>query len=376
MTCQFKVSNLWSHVMNNLEHKKTQLDLNFDRGIQTNQSREDIFSLTIDSKASSELKQKLLTLPSPYGANYENFMLEIFPIIAGLPQQVLQSIMSFRYDPQVSGAMLIRNFPVDPVIPETPPHGKQPKNKRTYLSEACLLGVAQLLGLVFHYKNETFGEPLQNVSPVKGHETELSSLGSKTEFLFHNDNGYLEHPPHYNIILCLRPDQNHEAATFIAEPYDSYKYLTPEDIRELRKPQFKIRFPMSFRHMHGNKEHWSEARPILSGPHNSPDVCLKLGDMMALTPQGEKALESFSLALKMPSVIKYVYLKPGEMLFIDNRKVVHGRTPFRAQFDGKDRWLQRVFIRTDLWTSRSSTYIGSNLFRKADLKEGRRKMAG
>jgi len=47
-----------------------------------------------------------------------------------------------------------------------------------------------------------------------------------------------------------------------------------------------------------------------------------------------------------------VALVPGECLFIDNYKAVHGRSSFKARFDGTDRWLKRINIARDLRKSR------------------------
>ena len=41
-------------------------------------------------------------------------------------------------------------------------------------------------------------------------------------------------------------------------------------------------------------------------------------------------------------------LEAGDLLVVDNDRVVHGRTSFAARFDGTDRWLQRAFVVTDL----------------------------
>jgi hypothetical protein len=49
-----------------------------------------------------------------------------------------------------------------------------------------------------------------------------------------------------------------------------------------------------------------------------------------------------------------VALMPGECLFIDNYKTVHGRDSFKARFDGTDRWLKRIDITRDLRKSPSA----------------------
>jgi hypothetical protein len=45
---------------------------------------------------------------------------------------------------------------------------------------------------------------------------------------------------------------------------------------------------------------------------------------------------------------KEVILKTGDLLLINNHKAVHGRKPFKARYDGTDRWLQRLLVRKTL----------------------------
>jgi enduracididine beta-hydroxylase len=47
-------------------------------------------------------------------------------------------------------------------------------------------------------------------------------------------------------------------------------------------------------------------------------------------------------------------------LFVDNFRAVHGRNPFKANFDGRDRWLKRLNIASDLRKSRDSRVSSYN----------------
>jgi alpha-ketoglutarate-dependent taurine dioxygenase len=47
-------------------------------------------------------------------------------------------------------------------------------------------------------------------------------------------------------------------------------------------------------------------------------------------------------------------LEPGDFVFIDNYRAVHGRKPFKARYDGNDRWLKRINITRDLRKSRDA----------------------
>jgi L-asparagine oxygenase len=43
-----------------------------------------------------------------------------------------------------------------------------------------------------------------------------------------------------------------------------------------------------------------------------------------------------------------VHLDPGSLLVINNKKVLHSRSEFPANFDGNDRWLIRSYVSRNL----------------------------
>jgi hypothetical protein len=57
-----------------------------------------------------------------------------------------------------------------------------------------------------------------------------------------------------------------------------------------------------------------------------------------------------ALADAIASTYTSVVLEAGDLLVIDNHRAVHGRSEFRARFDGTDRWLQRTFVVDELAT--------------------------
>lgn len=136
--------------------------------------------------------------------------------------------------------------------------------------------------------------------------------------------------------------------------------LTPAERAELRRPAFRTRAPQSFQHGHG--EAWSEPRPVLFGPDELPEACLNLNGARAEDSAAAAALEAFAAARQHPTVEQCIYLQPGECLLIDNRKALHGRRRFKPRFDGRDRWLQRIYTRTELWTGRTPAMRGRRVF--------------
>ena len=96
-----------------------------------------------------------------------------------------------------------------------------------------------------------------------------------------------------------------------------------------------------------------ESVAILFGDPASP--YLRIDPYFMQGAQGDKqqeALEKIEAAID--AAMTDVVLAPGDICFIDNYRVVHGRKPFRARFDGTDRWLRRLNIARDLRKSRGS----------------------
>lgn len=71
-----------------------------------------------------------------------------------------------------------------------------------------------------------------------------------------------------------------------------------------------------------------------------------------MTDEANAALEALAEVCGRPDVSQKVFLRPGEMLLINNRKGAHARTAFPARYDGTDRWLQRLYARRSLWELR------------------------
>ncbi|MGW6529416.1 TauD/TfdA family dioxygenase [Streptomyces venezuelae] len=59
--------------------------------------------------------------------------------------------------------------------------------------------------------------------------------------------------------------------------------------------------------------------------------------------------------------LHHVVLEPSSLLLVDNYQAVHGRKPFAAAYDGRDRWLKRVNITRDLRRSRAVRQSATSL---------------
>jgi hypothetical protein len=101
-------------------------------------------------------------------------------------------------------------------------------------------------------------------------------------------------------------------------------------------------------------------RPILFGDRTSPYLSLDpyFMDLEQLESTARHALEK--LIKTIDATLEPLVLQPGNCCFIDNYRAVHGRNPFKARFDGTDRWLKRLNITRNLRTSRPARLSSSS----------------
>jgi L-asparagine oxygenase len=326
-------------------------------------------ALTPPQKAG--LVDALYGLPSPY-EDIEAFLLTIYPIFARLPTDVLRKLFNYRIDPQAYGALVLENFPVDDDLPPTPSDAKRCRDKRSFASEACALGIAQILGHPIGYHDEKEGEVIHTLSPVRSEVQATSSESSEVHLGFHTDFNYdKETPdlpynvvnPDYIVLVCLRADPKGEAGTLYADARDICRCLTPAEVEVMRSAQFQFAASFSFTGRCGSERIWSVASPLLKGSDAFPEISIDLlCGVRAMSAEAEKVLARIREVCELPGVASKVHLKPGDVFLMDNRKGAHGRTAFVAEFDGRDRWLHRVYVRRSLWEMRRASNEALRVF--------------
>jgi L-asparagine oxygenase len=287
--------------------------------------------LEIERELSARLQRALSDLVSPYD-HLEEALHQAAGVFATVAHGWLsRRIRDFRYDPALSGGLLVTGLPVDPELPTTPIDGKRCRDKRTFVSEGVALAFASMLGEPYGFEDEKDGETIHNICPVAGRQAARSNEGSSLDFLFHTEVAFHHLRPDFLLLFCLRADHRQDARTYFEDLAAVYDDLDGEDAEILRQPLFVLQAPESF-------ERGRERA-----------VCLNFNAMKALSEPAERALERLRTLLYRPDRLKEVNLAAGDLLLLHNRKAVHGRSPFTARFDGTDRWLQRVYIREDLW---------------------------
>jgi L-asparagine oxygenase len=234
-------------------------------------------------------------------------------------------------------ALLLRGFDVG-VLPLTPsdPLSAVAKNS---VSEFALLTIATMLGEPVGYLPEHGGQIVQNLVPVKAAAFRQVSTSSAVTLGFHTETAFHPHRPHFLLLLCLRGDSN--AHTTLCTATDALEELDESTIETLRKPLFRTRPDESFLH-DGATAQFGPLAPAIFGNAASPQLSFDEELMQGETVEAREALHALAAAVgrRQTSVV----LETGDLLVIDNRRAVHGRSPFTARFDGTDRWLQRAFV--------------------------------
>ncbi|APY85530.1 L-asparagine oxygenase [Streptomyces alfalfae] len=266
-----------------------------------------------------------------------------------VPVPLRRGVRRFRRHSGPHGTLVIGGLPVDQAaLPATPSVPGSVQRQAT-VSAAVLTMVACGLGEPLAYLAEKSGALVQDVVPVPGQETFHGNAGS-VRLSFHTENGFHPHPPDYVIFLCLRADHDRRAGMRLVGLRQALPLLTPASRDALFAPEFITTPPPSFGPDRAGSQPVVEPRAVLSGAAEDPDIRMAQLVTTPLTPRATTALTEFGRACE--ATARTLCLAPGDLVIIDNRVTVHGRTAFHPRYDGEDRWLQRTYVTTDLRRSR------------------------
>jgi L-asparagine oxygenase len=261
-----------------------------------------------------------------------------------LPLRLRQAIRRYRHDPGCSGTLFLGGLPIDQdTLPDTPGVPESVERVAAVPAAIAML-IGQQLGEVVAYQDEKSGALVHNVVPVKGLEGSQSNAGS-VPLEFHVENAFHPYRPDYVGLLCLRNDHSRTADTLVSSIRQALPLLDNADREVLHQPRYRTAPPPSF-HCGDTRQ----AHPVLAGSPEDPDVCLDFNATEPLDDEAHAVLRRLRKVLF--DVAESLALQSGEMALVDNRIVLHGRSEFTPRYDGRDRWLHRVYVHTDHRRSR------------------------
>lgn len=322
----------------------------------------------------AEIRPLLGGLAARYGsAENEEFLNEADVIAHDLPRRVRKAVREFRLFEPEGALLVVSGYPIDEEkIGPTPVHWKQhgPEND-TVEEDMLLVLLGSLLGEPIAWSTQQDGRVVHDILPIKGHEQEQLGSGSEVLLTWHVEDAFHPYRGDYLGMMCLRnPDR--VPTTFA--PISKVK-LTPDQVSVLTSPHFTIRpdeshLPKNRGNGNGHppeveavlerayskiEQMWSspEKIPVFFGDPKVPYI--RLDPYFMDPPEDPAARAAFEdLTRSIDQALEDQVLEPGDFCFIDNFQAVHGRKPFKARYDGRDRWMKRINVVRDLRKSRDS----------------------
>ena len=121
--------------------------------------------------------------------------------------------------------------------------------------------------------------------------------------------------------------------------------LTMSEIEMLRRPLWTTSVDESFQPFMTEPGQIRGPWPILGGSVDDPTILIDQDLMVGISKPAQLLLNK--LHQLYVEHRHYHILQPGDILFLDNLRAMHGRSPFRPKFDGGDRFILRGFVVRD-----------------------------
>ncbi|GAA2774966.1 clavaminate synthase Cs1 [Streptomyces showdoensis] len=297
----------------------------------------------------TEHREHLLSLASRLPAvprqDLYHFLDVAHKLAQELPYEISDTLDAFNQVGNGDGYLLLRGLAVeeDHELPPTPTSTPAPVERRRLNMEAYLAILGRRLGLHTGYAELRAGTVYHDVYPSPGAH-HLSSETSETLLEFHTEMAYHTLQPNYVMLACSRADHERTAETLVGSIRKAFGLLDPGTVDRLYDRKQPCEVDVAFRGGIEDPGAIARVKPL----YGSEDDPLLGYDRELLKPhEGPDAEAVAKLSQALDDVTEGVFLTPGDVLIIDNFRTTHARTPFTPRWDGKDRWLHRVYIRTN-----------------------------
>jgi hypothetical protein len=271
----------------------------------------------------------------------DGFLQDAHVLAQELPKRIRMEAYRFKLA-ESAIALCIKNNPISPNLPPTP---SQISGRRNTLDRQEILHVlyCSLIGEPFAWSSIQNGNLINDVIPICENADKPMSSGSTHLFDFHTEDAFHPWAGDYLGLLCLRNPSR--TPTLIACIDDIT--LGGESMKLLFERRFVIGanvahdVPVSARRI-----------PVLFGSRSRPYLRINTNVDPQLADD-QQALNAYrELVDQLREHSKEVVLEPGDCFVLDNLRAAHGRSSYKPEYAGADRWLKRIYITSDLRKSR------------------------
>lgn len=286
-----------------------------------------------------------------------------------LPRRVRRKLNHFR-DAEHPGVLIVSGLPVDDAMLGLTPTGRKDRKEdpATLKYDLAFALVASLLGDSIGWATQQDGRIVHDVFPIETFKMEQIGWGSAETLIWHTEDAYHPLRADYVALMCLRNPDHVEttladiedvvlddgARAVLSQPL--FQFL-PDESHRLSTDRAPCADDREGELRRRGAERVDRALaspepvPVLFGDPRHPYLRLDPHYMKEpLNESARGALDTITAAVE--AAMSSIVLAPGDMCFIDNYRVVHGRKSFKARFDGSDRWLRRLNVARDLRRSR------------------------
>jgi L-asparagine oxygenase len=266
---------------------------------------------------------------------------EMLTALAGVTDQLRDRLRDVcRPCESTDGLFVLRGLLVDNATLAPTPAQWSVAEDAAAVWDVILLLLATLMGRPIAWDGQQDGRYVHNIVPTQGREQEQTGASSSVLLSPHTEDAFHPGRAHLLMLACMRnPDGIATTAASVRRIE-----LSEDDITPLSTPTVPI-LP---------DDSYTEAQASTQLPAKVPALWRSASGLTlrfdpAYTPL-EHAEERYRSAYRrleaeLERVTMAVSLRPGDLLIVDNDVVVHGRVPFRARYDGTDRWLKRALVR-------------------------------
>ncbi|MFD2614575.1 guanitoxin biosynthesis L-enduracididine beta-hydroxylase GntD [Paenibacillus gansuensis] len=341
--------------------------------------QEEVYQIVLKEKELLEIDMLLDELQDKYNSIEDPDFLDLVTVYAQeLPRSLRIYLNNFRMKELAGGICVISGFSIGS-LPHTPSHWKDKQYPSLTIREDIFFTLcASLLGDFIGWATQQDGYILHDVLPIKGHEKDQIGSGSEVLLTWHTEDAFHPYRTDYLGLMCLKNPDDVETTYAkiddikVSDHYKSIlfqnRFAIKPDESHLKKNRLNsirdLGVSKSFLESIYDRNEKMNVNPektaVLFGHPDSPYLRLD-PYYMDLEDEDNEAMEALhSIIQNIEGAMKSLVLKPGDIAFIDNYKVVHGRKPFKARYDGNDRWLKRLNITRDLRKSRDSRVAANN----------------
>ncbi|MGL5827226.1 MAG: guanitoxin biosynthesis L-enduracididine beta-hydroxylase GntD [Nocardioides sp.] len=263
-----------------------------------------------------------------------------------LPLDLLWWTEQMRHSDDL-GWFRIRGVHIDEAeLGRTPPVFEPVPRRPALTPEISLVLFASLLGDVFGWETQQNARLVHDLVPGADQVNSQTSASSAVELGWHTEDAFHPYRADYLLLGCLRnPD---DVPTTLAQLRD---LDLSEPVRgALEQPSFHHLPDTSHSPAASGDGAWVNPPrlPVLYGARACQSMCIDADFTMVADDSSEAAGALAVIRDEISARLSDVALAPGDFLFVDNHRCVHGRRAFEARFDGTDRWLKRVSVTRDL----------------------------